>query len=95
MFAAQDALELEVKQFPEYGLRLILTFCPSTNFLVPLDRCIHLARQAFTTNSRLLMFESHVQRACNMHGCWLVAAPLPLHGSFHYSLLEAASRASD
>lgn len=51
MCDAQDALDLEVKQFPEYGLRLILTFRPSTNFLVPLDRCIHLARQAFDTDS--------------------------------------------
>ncbi|KAK9813301.1 hypothetical protein WJX72_012102 [[Myrmecia] bisecta] len=37
-------LELEYKDNPEHGLRLILTFQPSTSFLVPLDRCINLAR---------------------------------------------------
>ena len=51
----QEALDLDVKQFPEYGLRLILTFRPSTNFLVPLDRCIQLARLAFAPNSKLLL----------------------------------------
>ena len=29
---------------PEHGLRLILTFAPATSFLVPLDRCLALAR---------------------------------------------------
>ena len=38
------AIELEAKQNPEHGLRLILTFKPETSFLVPLDRCIQLMR---------------------------------------------------
>ena len=37
-------LELTYKSNPEHGLRLILTFHPATSFLVPLDRCIALAR---------------------------------------------------
>ncbi|KAL3525275.1 hypothetical protein ACH5RR_013647 [Cinchona calisaya] len=39
----KEPLELECKENPEHGLRLILTFEPSTPFLVPLDRCINLA----------------------------------------------------
>ncbi|KAJ7564762.1 hypothetical protein O6H91_02G032300 [Diphasiastrum complanatum] len=41
-----EPLTLECKENPEHGLRLILTFEPSTSFLVPLDRCIYLARMA-------------------------------------------------
>lgn len=29
---------------PEHGLRLILTFKPNTSFLVPLDKCVALAK---------------------------------------------------
>ncbi|KAI0530691.1 hypothetical protein KFK09_000238 [Dendrobium nobile] len=39
----KEPLMLECKENPEHGLRLILTFAPSTPFLVPLDRCIYLA----------------------------------------------------
>ncbi|XP_031475658.1 uncharacterized protein LOC116247605 isoform X2 [Nymphaea colorata] len=39
----KEPLALECKENPEHGLRLILTFEPQTPFLVPLDRCIHLA----------------------------------------------------
>lgn len=39
----KDPLTLDCKENPEHGLRLILTFEPSTPFLVPLDRCIYLA----------------------------------------------------
>ncbi|GMI76972.1 hypothetical protein like AT2G17930 [Hibiscus trionum] len=39
----KEPLALECKENPEHGLRLILTFEPSTPFLVPLDRCITLA----------------------------------------------------
>lgn len=39
----KEPLPLECKENPEHGLRLILTFEPSTPFLVPLDRCINLA----------------------------------------------------
>ncbi|XVE82488.1 hypothetical protein DITRI_Ditri16bG0008800 [Diplodiscus trichospermus] len=39
----KEPLALECKENPEHGFRLILTFMPSTPFLVPLDRCINLA----------------------------------------------------
>ncbi|KAJ4713985.1 transformation/transcription domain-associated protein-like [Melia azedarach] len=39
----KEPLALECKENPEHGLRIILTFEPSTPFLVPLDRCINLA----------------------------------------------------
>ncbi|KAF5735955.1 Phosphatidylinositol 3- and 4-kinase family protein with FAT domain isoform 1 [Tripterygium wilfordii] len=39
----KEPLALDCKENPEHGLRLILTFEPSTPFLVPLDRCINLA----------------------------------------------------
>ncbi|XVF59767.1 hypothetical protein PTKIN_Ptkin07bG0302500 [Pterospermum kingtungense] len=39
----KEPLALECKENPEHGLRVILTFEPSTPFLVPLDRCINLA----------------------------------------------------
>ncbi|CAI0392859.1 unnamed protein product [Linum tenue] len=42
----KEPLSLECKDNPEHGLRLILTFEPSTPFLVPLDRCINLAVSA-------------------------------------------------
>lgn len=42
----KEPLSLECKENPEHGLRLILTFEPTTSFLVPLDRCIYLARAA-------------------------------------------------
>ena len=42
----QRPMELDYKPNPEHGLRLILTFEPNTSFLVPLDRCIVLARAA-------------------------------------------------
>ena len=32
------------KENPEHGLRIILTFHPTTSFLVPLDRCLSLVR---------------------------------------------------
>jgi transformation/transcription domain-associated protein len=39
----KEPLALECKDNPEHGLRLILTFEPSTPFLVPLDRFINFA----------------------------------------------------
>lgn len=42
----KEPLALECKENPEHGYRLILTFEPSTPFLVPLDRCINLAVSA-------------------------------------------------
>ncbi|KAF8377831.1 hypothetical protein HHK36_031216 [Tetracentron sinense] len=47
----KEPLPLECKENPEHGLRLILTFEPSTPFLVPLDRCIHLAVAAVMQNA--------------------------------------------
>jgi len=40
----KEPLELEAKENPEHGLRMILTFQPETSFLVPFDRCIALMR---------------------------------------------------
>ncbi|KAI3989472.1 hypothetical protein MKX01_022747 [Papaver californicum] len=47
----KEPLALECKENPEHGLRLILTFEPSTPFLVPLDRCISLAVAAVLQNN--------------------------------------------
>ncbi|KAL6010354.1 hypothetical protein ACLOJK_000785 [Asimina triloba] len=47
----KEPLALECKENPEHGLRLILTFEPSTPFLVPLDRCIYLAVAAVMQNN--------------------------------------------
>ena len=47
----KEPLSLECKDNPEHGLRLILTFEPSTPFLVPLDRCVHLAVAAVLQNN--------------------------------------------
>ena len=46
--------ELEYKENPEHGLRLILTFHPATSFLVPLDRSIALCRAAVSGASGCL-----------------------------------------
>ena len=46
--AAQEPVKLDHKDNPEHGLRLILTFEPSTSFLVPLDRCIILANASIS-----------------------------------------------
>ncbi|RWW64341.1 hypothetical protein BHE74_00028432 [Ensete ventricosum] len=47
----REPLALECKENPEHGLRLILTFEPSTPFLVPLDRCIYLAVASVMQNN--------------------------------------------
>ncbi|KAK3007681.1 hypothetical protein RJ639_014818 [Escallonia herrerae] len=47
----KEPLALDCKEYPEHGLRLILTFEPSTPFLVPLDRCINLAVAAVMQKS--------------------------------------------
>ncbi|CAH8274165.1 unnamed protein product [Arabidopsis lyrata] len=39
----KEPLTLECKDNPEHGLRLVLTFEPSTPFLVPMDKFINLA----------------------------------------------------
>ncbi|XP_010436242.1 PREDICTED: probable transcription-associated protein 1, partial [Camelina sativa] len=39
----KEPLTLECKDNPEHGLRLVLTFAPSTPFLVPMDKFINLA----------------------------------------------------
>ena len=94
----QEALDLEVKQFPEYGLRLILTFRPSTNFLVPLDRCIHLARKAFSADGAqsglfdtALLWSTLLCYAllclCGMAASWSMAA----RGKLIVSVSQAAN----
>ena len=42
---------MNIKENPEHGLRLILTFEPTISFLVPLDRCIYLAIATVMQNS--------------------------------------------
>ena len=49
----QEPSRLEYKPNPEHGLRLILTFEPNTSFLVPLDKCITLARKALIDKNHL------------------------------------------
>lgn len=46
-----ESISIEFKQIPEYGLRVILAFPPHTSFLVPLDRCVHLAWATVDSNS--------------------------------------------
>ncbi|CAD7696024.1 unnamed protein product, partial [Ostreobium quekettii] len=41
----KEPLHLECKENPELGLRFILTFQPEPKFLVPLDKCIALAKK--------------------------------------------------
>ncbi|XP_049383285.1 uncharacterized protein LOC125847672 isoform X2 [Solanum stenotomum] len=50
----KEPLALECKENPEHGLRVILTFEPSTPFLVPLDRCINLAVAAVMQRSAIV-----------------------------------------
>lgn len=52
----KDPLELDLKDNPEHGLRLILTFQPSTSFLVPLDRCLALSSQSLLSPTSALLF---------------------------------------
>ncbi len=40
----KEPIALDYKDNPEHGLRLILTFQPHTSFLVPIDRCVSLAK---------------------------------------------------
>ena len=49
----QEPTRLDYKPNPEHGLRLILTFEPNTSFLVPLDKCITLARKALIDKNNL------------------------------------------
>ena len=50
----KEPLPLEYKDNPEHGLRLILTFQPQTSFLVPLDRCVALAKTGLYAGSPLV-----------------------------------------
>ena len=72
----KDPLELEYKDNPEHGLRLILTFQPATSFLVPLDRTITLVRGALLPDgsaARLQPFaRSEALRFLQV--CWLILA---------------------
>ena len=65
--------ELPYKEHMEHGMRLILTFRPTTSFLVPLDKCLNFSLDALagktkgvrsTTSHRELLL-------CNLHcSCW-------------------------
>ena len=58
-----EAVRVEYKPIPEYGLRVILAFPPrsnrdpSTSFLVPLDRCVQFAQEALDKSA-----DSHRRR---------------------------------
>ena len=83
----KDPLELEYKDNPEHGLRLILTFQPATSFLVPLDRTITLVRGALLPDgsaARLQPFaRSEALRFLQV--CWLF---------LHIPLVEALQRST-
>jgi hypothetical protein len=49
----KEPQQLEYKDNPEYGLRLILTFRPTLSFLTPLDKCMVLAKQALLASQTL------------------------------------------
>eukprot|EP00955_Chlamydomonas_euryale_P048107 353874-Chlamydomonas_euryale.AAC.2 len=50
-FLQHQQPRLEYRSNPEHGLRLILTFRPNTSFLVPLDKCVALARAGLFADS--------------------------------------------
>ncbi|XP_024004594.1 transformation/transcription domain-associated protein isoform X2 [Eutrema salsugineum] len=75
----KDPLTLECKDNPEHGLRLVLTFEPSTPFLVPMDKFINLAvasviQKNFTTEIYYRKQALKFLRVClvsqlNLPGC--------------------------
>ncbi|KAH9662788.1 non-specific serine/threonine protein kinase [Citrus sinensis] len=76
----KDPLALECKENPEHGFRLILTFEPSTPFLVPLDRCINLAVAAVMQKSSGMDAFYRKQALKFIHVC--LASQLNLPGNF-------------
>ena len=43
---SKELPQLQYKENTEHGLRMVLTFAPSTSFLVPLDRIVAMCRSA-------------------------------------------------
>ncbi|GFY88006.1 phosphatidylinositol 3- and 4-kinase family protein with FAT domain-containing protein [Actinidia rufa] len=76
----KEPLALECKENPEHGLRLILTFEPSTPFLVPLDRCINLAVAAVTQKNGGVDAFYRKQALKFLHVC--LSSQLNLPGNF-------------
>ena len=76
----KEPLALECKENPEHGLRLILTFEPSTPFLVPLDRCINLAVAAVTQKNGCVDAFYRKQALKFLHVC--LSSQLNLPGNF-------------
>eukprot|EP00879_Flechtneria_rotunda_P005042 GHRR01005319.1.p1 GENE.GHRR01005319.1~~GHRR01005319.1.p1 ORF type:complete len:3477 (+),score=1416.33 GHRR01005319.1:1112-11542(+) len=56
-----DPAALEYKDNPEHGLRLILTFSPATSFLVPMDKCVALAKAGLAPQGVLSNTASHAK----------------------------------
>eukprot|EP00898_Chlorokybus_atmophyticus_P003741 jgi/Chlat1/4368/Chrsp29S04524 len=80
----KDALQLECKDNPEHGLRLVLTFEPSTSFLVPLDRCVVLAKAAV-----LAPGEAHYRKQALRFIQVCLASVLDLRGNTTQGVLAA------
>ncbi|XP_044463478.1 transformation/transcription domain-associated protein-like isoform X2 [Mangifera indica] len=76
----KEPLALECKENPEHGLRLILTFEPSTPFLVPLDRCINLAVAAVMHKKSGM--DAFYRKQALKFICVCLASQLNLPGNF-------------
>ncbi|KAF5199838.1 Transcription-associated protein [Thalictrum thalictroides] len=76
----KEPLALECKENPEHGLRLVLTFEPSTPFLVPLDRCISLAVATVLQTSPGMDAFYRKQALKFLHVC--LSSQLNLRGNF-------------
>ncbi|CAN7108366.1 unnamed protein product [Brassica rapa subsp. narinosa] len=67
----KEPLTLECKDNPEYGLRLIWTFEPSTPFLVPMDKFINLAVAAIMQKTPTTEVNYRKQALKFLHVCLL------------------------
>ena len=67
----KEPLTLECRDNPEYGLRLILTFEPSTPFLVPMDKFINLAVAAIMQKTPTTDVNYRKQALKFLHVCLL------------------------
>lgn len=60
---SQELKDFVYKEHPEHGMRIILTFEPSTPFLVPVDKCVTFARQAVRNDPLPLVVTSTGERS--------------------------------
>ncbi|XP_010526797.1 PREDICTED: transformation/transcription domain-associated protein-like [Tarenaya hassleriana] len=73
----KEPLTLECKENPEHGLRLVLTFEPSTPFLVPLDKFINLAVAAVIQKNLVMDIYYRKQALKFLRVCLLSQLNLP------------------